>query len=158
MSGLSTFAARLGLALLLLLSVLPAAAVQAGNQLVAAKAKSLTAADRAQIQRVINLQIKAFERSDDAVAFSYSTPETRKYFGSARDFMEMVRADYAVLYNNASRKFLDAAIVDGQVIQPLQIVSRAGETLVALYAVERQPNNEWRIAGCELAPSTLQST
>lgn len=158
MSGLSTLAARLGIAFLALLPVLPVAAVDNGSQLVATKAKSLTAADRAQIQRVISLQLKAFERSDDAVAFSYSTPETRKYFGSARDFMAMVRSDYAVLYDNASRKFLDAAIVDGQVIQPLQIVSRAGETLVALYAVERQPNSEWRIAGCELAPSTLQAT
>lgn len=72
--------------------------------------------------------------------------------------MEMVRADYTLLYDNASRKFLDAAIVDGQVIQPLQIVSRAGETFVALYAVERQPDKDWRIAGCEIAPSTLQST
>jgi hypothetical protein len=72
--------------------------------------------------------------------------------------MEMVRSNYSVLYMNTSRQFLDPALIDGQVIQPLHIVTRDGETLVALYTLERQPDTEWRIGGCELAPSTLHST
>lgn len=123
-----------------------------------AKPEKLSAADRQQIQRVINLQIKAFERNNDALAFSYSTPEIRKYFGTSRTFMEMVRSTYSVLYMNTSKEFLEAAVVDGQVVQPLRIVTREGETLVALYTLQRQPDKEWRIGGCELAPSTLQFT
>lgn len=122
------------------------------------KPERLSAADRQKIQRVITLQIRAFERNDETVAFSYSTPEIRKYFGSSRTFMEMVRDGYSVLYMHASHEFLEAAVVDGQVIQPLRIVTRDGEMLVALYTLERQPDKEWRIGGCELAPSTLQST
>ena len=35
--------------------------------------------------------------------------------------------------------------------------SHEGEIIVALYSLERQPDREWRISGCELAPSSLQS-
>ena len=123
-----------------------------------ADAEKLTTADRQKIQRVITLQIRAFERNDGAVAFSYSTPDIRQHFGSSRAFMEMVRESYSALYMNTSREFLEAAVIDDQVIQPLRIVTRTGETLVALYSLERQPDREWRIGGCELAPSTLRST
>ncbi len=118
----------------------------------------LSAADRQKIKCVITAQIKAFERNDAATAFSYSTPEIRDHFGSSRNFMEMVRGSYSALYMHASREFLEAAIIDGEVIQPLQIVTRSGETLVALYSLERQPDNNWRIGGCELAPSMLHAT
>ena len=139
--------------------LLPAVVVAAPQSLAeSARAEKLTAADRQKIQRVINLQIRAFARNDEAVAFSYSTPGIRKYFGSSRTFMEMVRDSYSVLYVNTSREFLEAAVIDGQVVQPLRIVTHDGETLVALYTLERQPDREWRIGGCELAPSTLQST
>jgi hypothetical protein len=124
----------------------------------AARAERLTRADRSQIQQVISLQLKALARNDDALAFSYSTPETRKYFGSSRMFMDLVRAEYPVLLKHASREFLEAAVIDGAVIQPLRIVSPEGEIIVALYSLARQPDRKWRIAGCELAPSTLQST
>ena len=138
-------------------AMLVAMAVWAAPE-VAARPEKLSTADRQKIQRVITLQIKAFERNDEALAFSYSTPEIRKYFGTSRTFMEMVRSSYSALYMNSSKEFLEAAIIDGQVIQPLRLVTHDGETLVALYTLARQPNNEWRIGGCELAPSTLQFT
>ncbi|MBL8525637.1 MAG: DUF4864 domain-containing protein [Betaproteobacteria bacterium] len=124
----------------------------------AAKPDKLSASDRQKIQLVITLQIKAFERNDETRAFSYSTPEIRKYFGSSRTFMEMVRANYSVLYMNTSREFLEAAIIDGEVIQPLRIITRDGEAVVALYTLQKQADKEWRIGGCEIAPSTLQAT
>lgn len=134
----------------------PAAEDPAAESTRAARVDRLTSSDRQKIQRVINLQLKAFARNDDALAFSYSTPETRKYFGSSRSFMELVRTDYEVLVKHVSREFLEAAIIDGEVIQPLRIVSHDGEIIVALYSMERQPDRGWRISGCELAPSTLQ--
>jgi hypothetical protein len=144
---------RVALAALLL-------AFASGNLLAAttAKPEKLSAADRQKIQSVITLQIKAFERNDETRAFSYSTPEIRKYFGSSRTFMEMVRSNYSVLYMNTSREFLEAAIIDGEVIQPLRIITRDGEAVVALYTLEKQADKEWRIGGCEIAPSTLQAT
>lgn len=139
----------------LLLATLAGAAVAATTP---AKPAAISVTDRLKIRQVITLQIKAFERNDETRAFSYSTPEIRKYFGSSRTFMEMVRASYSVLYMNTSREFLEAAVIDGAVVQPLRIVTRDGEAVVALYTLERQPDREWRIGGCELAPSTLQAT
>lgn len=135
-------------------------AISSGNLLAATAAKpdKLSAADRQKIQSVITLQLKAFERNDETRAFSYSTPEIRKYFGSSRTFMDMVRSNYSVLYMNTSREFLEAAIIDGEVIQPLRIITREGEAVVALYTLEKQADKEWRIGGCEIAPSTLQAT
>jgi len=143
-------------ALVALAGVLPCTTPGAMEPAAQAKPEKLSSGDRQKIQRVITLQIKAFERNDDALAFSYSTPEIRRYFGTSRTFMEMVRSNYSVLYMNASKEFLEATVVDGQVVQPLHIITRDGETLVALYTVARQSDSEWRIGGCELAPSTLQ--
>jgi Domain of unknown function (DUF4864) len=126
---------------------------KAGNAIV-----KLTVMDREQIKRVITLQIRAFERNDEAIAFSYATPESRRQFGTPRAFMDMVRVGYAALYKNTSREFLEAATIDGVTIQPLRVVTFDGETIVALYTMERQPDQDWRIGGCELAPATLNST
>lgn len=152
----SLFRAALTFLLATLASAPPPALAE--STVTATKAERLTSADRSQIQQVISLQLKALARNDDVLAFSYSTPETRKQLGSSRIFMELLRAEYSVLLKHASREFLEAAVIDGEVIQPLRIVSAEGEIIVALYSLSRQPDRKWRIAGCELAPSTLQST
>ncbi len=123
-----------------------------------AQPTKLTAADRQKIQRVITLQIRAFERNDEAVAFSYATPNARRYFGTPRAFMDVVRASYSALYKHTSREFLEAAVIDGVVVQPLKILTSDGEIIVALYTVEQQADKEWRVGSCELAPSTLSAT
>lgn len=121
-------------------------------------AQRLSASERNSVQRVITLQMKAFQRDDEGVAFSYSSAETRRQFGSPRNFMEMVRAEYSVLYRHLSREFLETEVQDDQVIQRVRIVSREGEAFIATYTLERQADHEWRIAGCELEPSDLLST
>jgi hypothetical protein len=149
---------RTALVALLLAFVAGSLHAATANPATPAKSEKLSTVDRQKIQMVITLQIKAFERNDETRAFSYSTPEIRKYFGSSRTFMEMVRNNYSVLYTNASREFLEAAIIDGEVIQPLRIITRDGEAVVALYTLQKQADKEWRIGGCEIAPSTLQAT
>jgi hypothetical protein len=121
-------------------------------------ASKLSAADREKIQRVITLQIRAFERNDEAIAFSYATPESRRQFGTPRAFMEMVRVGYSALFKNSSREFLEAATINGTTIQPLRLITLDGETIIALYTMERQPDQEWRVGGCDLSPATLSST
>ena len=120
--------------------------------------QKLTTADRQKIRRIITLQIRAFERNDEAVAFSYATPDARRYFGTPRAFMEVVRTSYSALYNHASHEFLEAAVISGVVVQPLKILTSDGEIIVALYTVEQQADKEWRVGSCELAPSTLSAT
>lgn len=122
------------------------------------QATVLSKTDREKIQRVITLQLRAFERNDEAVAFSYATADTRKVFGTPRQFMEMVRSGYAPLLKHSSREFLEAANVNGLTIQPVKFLTSDGDIVVALYTMERQADNEWRIGGCELAPKSLQAT
>ena len=119
--------------------------------------QTLSAADREKIQRVITLQNRAFHRNDEAVAFSYATPNARRFFGTPRAFMEMVRSSYSALYRNTSHEFLEAAVIDGVVVQPLKILTEDGEIIVALYTVEQQADKAWRVGSCELAPSTLKA-
>jgi Domain of unknown function (DUF4864) len=121
------------------------------------KADKLTATDREKIQRVITLQIRAFERNDEAIAFSYSSPESRRHFGTPRAFMDAVRIGYSALYRNTSRQFLEAATIDGITIQPMRVITANGETIVAFYTMEQQADQEWRVGGCELSPATNTS-
>ncbi len=118
---------------------------------------AISKSDREKIQRIITLQLRAFERNDEAIAFSYATADTRKYFGSPRQFMEMVRSGYAPLLKHSTREFLEAANVNGLVIQPVKLLTTDGDIVVAVYTMERQADNEWRIGGCELAPKSLQA-
>ena len=120
-------------------------------------ARTLGNADRAKIQRVISSQIKAFEREDDLIAFSYAAPAVRRYFGSPQAFMEMVKTGYESLYRNRSAEFLEASVIDGNVIQPLRIVTFDGDVVVALFTMEQQSDKEWRVSGCEIAESTVQA-
>jgi hypothetical protein len=121
-------------------------------------AKSESKSDREKIQRVITLQLRAFERNDEAIAFSYATADTRKVFGTPRQFMDMVRLGYAPVLKHSSREFLEAANVNGLTVQPVKFLTTDGDIVVALYTMERQADNEWRIGGCELAPKSLQAT
>lgn len=118
---------------------------------------ALTRADRSAIQAVINLQLKALASDDDAGAFALAAPEVRRQFGTAEAFTDMVRKGYQPLLRNQSTTFLEAAIVDDDVIQPMRIVNRDGTVLIALFSMERQSNGDWRVYGCQLAPSDLQA-
>ena len=48
-------------------------------------------------------------------------------------------------------------MIDGAVIQPLRLVAPDNSVRVALYTMEKQKDGRWRIAGCILAPSTVQA-
>src|SRR5450759_1585170 len=85
--------------------------------------RSLSADDKSKIQSVIANQIQAFEHDDGVVAFTYAAPAVRRHFGSPQAFMAMVRTDYEVLFHNRSTVFLEAAMIEGSVIQPLRIIT-----------------------------------
>jgi hypothetical protein len=116
---------------------------------------TLPAADRAAIRQVISLQREALIAGDAARAFAFATPALRRQFGNATAFMRMVREGYADLLEADETEFLEAAIIDGAVVQPLRLVLADGRVRVALYTLERQRDARWRIAGCLIAPSTI---
>jgi hypothetical protein len=118
---------------------------------------TLPAAEWAAIRGVIGEQLDALKEGDAAKAFSYASPGIRAQFGTPANFLDMVRASYGALTAARYTEFLEGAVIEGRVIQPLRLVAPDNGVRVALYSMERQEDGRWRIAGCVLAPSTVQA-
>lgn len=110
----------------------------------------LGAADREAIRRVISQQLDAFQRDDEIEAFSYASPSIQAQFKTPAEFMRMVRSGYEAVYRPRSTRFLEAFVLDGQIVQPLEVVAPDASLVVAYYLMERQREGVWRIAGCVL--------
>jgi hypothetical protein len=119
---------------------------------------SMHAADWTAIKKVIAEQRSALKSGNAAKAFSYASPAIRDQFGDAAAFIDMVRATYSALLTARYTEFLEGAVIDGTVIQPLRLIDADNTVRVALYVMERQDNGTWRISGCRIAPSKVQAT
>jgi hypothetical protein len=122
-----------------------------------ADARTLTAAEWKAIQRVIAEQRTALIEGNADKAFGYATDGIKQQFGDAQTFMSMVRTGYAALLTARYVEFLEGAVIEGVVVQPLRLIGADNTVLVALYTLEKQKNGKWRIAGCRIAPSTVQA-
>ena len=62
----------------------------------------------------------------------------------------MVKASYPVVYRPASVLFLGPEQIDDEVMQGVQMSDDEGGLWLALYRMQRQPDDSWRIGGCIL--------
>ena len=108
------------------------------------------------MRTVISQQLAALKRGDGERAFRYASAGIRAQFGDARNFLAMVRSGYAPLLEARYTEFLEGAVVDGVIVQPLRLVGRDNTVLVALYTMDKR-EGVWRINGCQLAPSTVKA-
>jgi DNA-binding transcriptional LysR family regulator len=115
-----------------------------------------TASDWAAMKRVIGDQIAALRKGDAERAFSYAAEGIREQVGSADAFMAMVQSGYGALLTARYTEFLEGAVIEGTVIQPLRLVAPDNSVRVALYTMQRD-GARWRIAGCVIAPSTVRA-
>ena len=118
---------------------------------------AMRAAEWKAIEAVIREQLAAMKAGDGAKAFAHAAPAIRKQFGTPENFLAMVRGGYGALVAARYTEFLEGAVVDGNVIQPLRLIAPDNTVQVALYAMQKQPDGSWKIAGCALAPSTVQA-
>ena len=146
--------APLHLRRLLLVALIAAPALAAPP----APGPALPAQDWDAIRQVIDDQLSALKAGDGARALAFAAPGIRAQYGTPENFLRMVRSGYAPLLDARYQAFLDGAVIDGATIQPLRLVMPDNTVLVALYQMQRQPDGRWRIAGCVLAPSTVQAT
>jgi len=124
----------------LLLALLPLAALA-----------QVKAADAAAVRKVIEAQLDAFRKDDAPRAFSYATDGIRLTFGTAGNFMEMVRSQYAVVYRPRSVAFdAPVPIDDDDLVQPVRLTDAGGRAWIALYPMQRGPDGVWRTNGCQL--------
>ena len=152
-SALTTFLAVLLAAHCVLLSG-PQAAVP---DPAAGAAPTLPERDWTAIKALISEQLAALKAGDGTKAFGYASPGIRQQFGSGGAFLDMVRTSYGALLAARYSEFLEGAVIDGSVVQPLRLVGPDNTVLVALYTMEQQPGGGWKIAGCILAPSTVKA-
>ena len=110
------------------------------------------------IEKVIEQQRNALIAGDGAKAMAFATPALRGQFGTPENFLRMVRNGYAALLDARATRFLEGAVIEGSVIQPLRLILPDNTVLVAIYQMEKQQDGHWKIAGCVLAPSTVQAT
>jgi hypothetical protein len=113
-----------------------------------ANAAPFTAADEKTVRTVVEAQLAAFAKDDAVKAFSYAAPSVREAVGTADAFLTMVRRDYPVVYRPASVAFLKAEGKDDDVVQRVQMLDASGNSFLAIYSLQRQKGNVWRITGC----------
>jgi len=109
------------------------------------------------IKGTISEQLAALKAGDAGKAFVHASPSIRQQFGTAPNFLTMVRTAYGALIEARYTEFLEGALIEGQVIQPLRLVAPDNSVQVALYTMQKQPDGRWKISGCVLAPSTVQA-
>jgi hypothetical protein len=113
--------------------------------------------DWAEIQRVIAAQRDALKAGNGERAFAHAAPSIRAQFGSPANFLAMVRTGYAPLLEAIAVEFLEGAVIEGRIIQPLRLILPDNTVVVALYTAALQPDGAWRITACVLAPSTMRA-
>jgi hypothetical protein len=110
------------------------------------------------VRAVVEAQLQALAGEDAALAFGYASPAIRGQFGDAAAFAAMVRHNYPMLIRPASISFFRAVAGDGVVFQAVQFRDREGNFWRAIYELQRQPDRNWRINGCAVAPDEEPST
>jgi hypothetical protein len=123
----------------------------------AAAAAALPESEWQAIRGVIAAQRTAILAGDAEKAFAYATPGIRQQFGDAATFLAMVDAAYGVLESARYVEFLEGAVIEGIVVQPLRLVDADNTVRVALYTMEKQADGQWRISSCRIAPSTVRA-
>ena len=118
--------------------------------LATAQAATFTPADEKSVRSVVEAQLAALAKDDAVKAFSYAAPNVRKAIGTANRFLSMVQNDYPVVYRPASVAFLKPEGDGDEVVQRVQMQDASGNAWLAIYSLQRQKGNLWRITGCSV--------
>ena len=109
------------------------------------------------VREVIVAQLTALAVDDADKAFETATPEVRAAIGSSNRFLAMVRGAYPMVYRPSSVSFHKPEEEDGTVLQLVEIRDDKDKSWLALFALEQQPDQTWRISGCVVAENHWQS-
>jgi hypothetical protein len=133
-------------------------ALAAASMQLKARADTLGDTQAQQVQSVVMAQLKAFASDDADAAFAANTPEVRKTVGDPARFLAIVRGNYPMVYHPAGVAFLPAAEEGGHVLQIVSLRDGDDKTWLAVFSLERQPDDTWRIGGCIVAENDWRST
>lgn len=120
-------------------------------------AEPLAPDDRLAVRAVIEKQLAAFAQDDAEQAFSYASPSIQSTFVTARNFMDMVRIAYPVVYRPLDLRFQVPFMQGTEIWQTVEMRDAAGTDWTALYTLLRQTDGTWRISGCVLRRGLAQA-
>lgn len=121
----------------------------------AARAESVdpkAPAEQQAIRKVIQSQIEAFQRDDAQAAFALASPGIQARFGTAENFLAVVRDGYEPVYRPRFYRFLELERADGRVVQKVIVIGPDGLAVMAVYPMVRTKEGAWRTDGCTLVP------
>lgn len=102
------------------------------------------------VRRMIDDQIASFGRDDAAGAWKHVAPTLQRQFGTAENFLRVVREGYAPVYRPRAYAFREVAVWRGEPAIWLDVTGPDGASYRALYLLEAQADGSWRTAGCLL--------
>jgi hypothetical protein len=137
---------------------LAALALAAFSFQVRAAAQTLDDEQAHKVREVIVAQLVALAADDADKAFETATPAVREAIGNSYRFLAMVRAAYPMVYRPSVVNFHKPEEAQGTVLQLVEIKDASDKSWLALFALERQPDQTWRISGCVVAENHWQST
>jgi hypothetical protein len=123
-----------------------------------ARAQPVTLGETAAMRAIVQAQLDAFAADDAKRAFSHAAPAIREMFATPDRFLAMVRSGYPVVYRPARVTFLHPLRIEGRWVQGVHLTDAAGDLWLATYRLERQPDESWRISGCDVQPSSGRMT
>jgi Domain of unknown function (DUF4864) len=121
-------------------------------------AQTMNEVDRTAIRTVIQNQLTAFQKDDANRAFSFASPGIQQVFGTAQNFLAMVKNTYPAVYRPRSVIFDRLTSVEGTPVQTVLLLAPNGDLMRALYEMEQQRNGSWRIRGCVLIQAEGSTT
>jgi Domain of unknown function (DUF4864) len=108
----------------------------------------LAANDRPAIEFVIREQLMAFRNDDAEAAFAHAAPSVRSKFTSPAAFLAAVRARNAAVYRPRCVEFGELTMTAAGPVQSVFLIGPDSLSILASFLMERQPDGEWKIAGC----------
>jgi len=120
-------------------------------------AEPLEPGDRVAVQLVIEKQLAAFADDDAEQAFSFASSKIQEMFVTARNFMDMVRIAYPVVYRPTGLSFQVPYLQGNEVRQTVEMRDAKGMNWTAIYTLLRQSDGQWRINGCLLRRGSGQA-
>jgi hypothetical protein len=123
--------------------------------LIGATAFAVGADDLGTARSIVRDQEEAFARDDASAAYGFAAPGIQLLYPSPDGFMSMVRNAYAPVYRHRSFDFGEARIVDGKILQEVQIVDADGVAWDAIYTLETQPDGSLKISACVLKKAVI---
>ena len=107
-------------------------------------------------RNVVADQLNAFERDDASTAWKLAAPEMREKFGSAANFLDIVRSKYGPISSHRSVDFGPSMRQGDQVGMVVTIVDHDNDVWSVLFLLSKQGDGAWLTSDCLLtkAPQT----